>query len=132
VSTSPTGGAWKPFKVKGIPGRALVTRLNGASSGVTMKVFVWLPPQYDDPANAATRFPVVVAYPGGAGAGGAVWFSHGAPEAIAASAKAGGSPFVLVEPQMQVSEGLDTECDGARRKSPGALIEFPHPGRVSL
>ena len=22
--------------------------------------------------------------------------------------------------------------DGARRKSPGALIEFPHPGRVSL
>ena len=22
--------------------------------------------------------------------------------------------------------------DGARRNSPGALIEFPHPGRVSL
>lgn len=25
-----------------------------------------------------------------------------------------------------------TDTDGARRNSPGALIEFPHPGRVSL
>ena len=28
--------------------------------------------------------------------------------------------------------GVDIAYDGARRNSPGALIEFPHPGRVSL
>ncbi len=32
-----------------------------------MKVYVWLPPQYDDPRYAQTRFPVLELFPGGAG-----------------------------------------------------------------
>ena len=37
---------------------------------------------------------------------------------------------------LDVGKGEHHACaldrDGARRNSPGALIEFPHPGRVSL
>ncbi|HEY6796985.1 MAG TPA: hypothetical protein VI248_20120, partial [Kineosporiaceae bacterium] len=31
-------------------GRLLDTTLSGPASGVTLRVWIWLPPQYDDPA----------------------------------------------------------------------------------
>jgi len=46
-------------------GRLLLTTLAGPASGVTMRVWVWLPPQYDDPRYARTNFPVLVLFPGG-------------------------------------------------------------------
>jgi S-formylglutathione hydrolase FrmB len=36
------------------------TWLAGQSSGLRRKALVWLPPQYDDPAAAGTKFPVVL------------------------------------------------------------------------
>lgn len=107
---TPTGSQkWKTERI-GV-GRRLVTELHGKASGVTMKVHVWLPPQYDDPAYAGQRFPVIMAFPGGSGVTGAIWFSQGQPKIIADGAKAGTvTPFVLVEPQMQLSDSKDTEC----------------------
>ncbi|MFI1398891.1 alpha/beta hydrolase [Streptomyces sp. NPDC020681] len=40
-------------------GGLLKTRLKGAVSGVQGEVYVWLPPQYGDPAYANKKFPVV-------------------------------------------------------------------------
>lgn len=92
-------------------GRLAVTTLTGRTSGVTMKVWVWVPPQYDDPKYARTVFPVLMLYPGGDGASYTQWYSFGQPELVAAkSATNEVTPFIMVEPQMQLSAGLDTEC----------------------
>jgi len=56
-------------------GRLMVTTLSGKASGVTMKVWVWVPPQYDDPRYAKTAFPVLMLFPGGDGVGYTQWFS---------------------------------------------------------
>lgn len=94
-------------------GKLVMTRLTGARSGVTLRVWVWLPPQYDQPAYAHTAFPALMLYPGGSGAGYNTWAGqqYGAREAVAAGAGRGGlSPFIFVMPEMQLSERLDTEC----------------------
>ncbi len=89
-----------------------MTDLKGPASGVTMRVHVWLPPQYDDPAYADKQFPVLEVFPGGTGSDkGAVWLSFGVPQKLVQGAAAGkNSPFVLVAPQMQVTAKLETEC----------------------
>jgi len=88
-----------------------VTTLTGRASELTMKVWVWVPPQYDDPKYATTAFPVLMLYPGGDGTNYTQWYSFGQPELVAAKAATGEvSPFIMVEPQMQLSAGLDTEC----------------------
>ena len=51
------------------PGRSrlLTVRLAGARSGISRQAYVWLPPQYDNPAFAHTQFPVLEllhGYPG--------------------------------------------------------------------
>jgi hypothetical protein len=94
-------------------GRLVVTKLAGARSGVTLRVWVWLPPQYDQPAYAHTAFPALMVYPGGSGAGYNTWAGqqYGAREADAAGAARGTlTPFVFVMPEMQPSARLDTEC----------------------
>lgn len=94
-------------------GRLLETTLTGRASGVTMRVWVWLPPQYDQPAFAQSRFPALMLYPGGAGVRHNAWAgpSLGAQEDIAAGSTSGAvTPFILVMPQMQLSADLDTEC----------------------
>lgn len=94
-------------------GRMVVTTLRGPRSGVTMRVWVWLPPQYDQPAFARTAFPALMVYPGGSGAGYNTWAGrqYGAREAVAAGAARGTlTPFVFVMPEMQLSEKLETEC----------------------
>ncbi len=76
-----------------------------------MRVWVWLPPQYDDPRYAHTTFPVLMLFPGGDGVSYTQWFSFGQPELVASKSATGEvTPFIMVEPQLQVSERLDTEC----------------------
>jgi enterochelin esterase-like enzyme len=94
-------------------GRLLATELTGPVSGVRMRVWVWLPPQYDDPAYAARQFPALMLYPGGSGAGYNTWAGtqYGAQSLVSAGARAGTlTPFVFVMPAMQLSERQDTEC----------------------
>lgn len=92
-------------------GRLLLTSFTGAQSHLTMRVWVWLPPQYDDPAWADKKFPVVVLFPGGDGVNYTQWFSFGQPEYVAhASASGEIQPFILVEPQLQPGVNVDTEC----------------------
>jgi hypothetical protein len=95
-------------------GPVLLTWLRGARSGMTGKVWVWLPPQYHDPRYARTGFPVVTLYTGGTGAGYNYWSD---PKVIptqeddvrlAATGRA--YPFIMVMPIMQPSAREDTEC----------------------
>ena len=104
-----TPAGWHPQPVA--QGRLLKTTLACAASGVSMPVWVWLPPAYDDPARARTRFPVLMLFPGGDGAGYTQWYDFGQPALLAEGAAKGTlSPFVMVMPAMQVSRSLDTEC----------------------
>jgi enterochelin esterase-like enzyme len=94
-------------------GPVFMTTLHGAASGVTMKVWVWLPPQYTQPAYAHTAFPALMLYPGGNGADHNLWAGTrmGGIEIDAHGARAGKlTPFVFVMPAMQLREDLDTEC----------------------
>ncbi len=111
TTPTPSSGA-QPFSRQSAGvGRLMVTTLSGRASGVTMKVWVWVPPQYDDPQYARAAFPVLMLYPGGDGVSYTQWFSFGQPELISARSRTGEvSPFIMVEPQMQVSTSLDTEC----------------------
>ena len=45
-------------------GRVEVLHVARDGSGATLPVLVWLPPQYDQPAYAHTRFPVSMVLPG--------------------------------------------------------------------
>jgi len=119
VSAPQGGGAVMPtghqkfIAISTDVGRLVVTKLTGAQSGVTLRVWVWMPPQYDQPAYAHTAFPALMLYPGGSGAGYNTWAGqkYGAREADAAGATRGTlTPFVFVMPEMQLSERLDTEC----------------------
>ncbi len=111
TTPTPSSGT-QPFSRQSVGvGRLMVTTLSGRASGVTMKVWVWVPPQYDDPQYARTAFPVLMLYPGGDGVSYTQWFSFGQPELISGRSRTGEvSPFIMVEPQMQVSTSLDTEC----------------------
>ncbi len=113
-------------------GREFVTQYAGPASGVTMKVWVWVPPQYDDPKFATTRFPVLEVFPGGAGVDYTQWFGFGQPQVIAKGAAAGTiTPFVLVEPQLQLSYAKDTECtDLPGQPKVGTFFEDDVPALV--
>ena len=97
-----------------------------------MRVWVWLPPQYDQPAYASTRFPVLVLYPGGDGVNYTQWFSPEKIGIVAAGAASGQiSPFVIVEPQLQLSTQLDTECtDLAGQPKVGTFMETDVPAMI--
>lgn len=104
------------FRTAGGPGmRAAggvrVTELTGRVSGVKAEVYVWLPPQYDDPAWRDHRFPVVEllqGYPGSAKA----WFGTlDAHEQLLPPMSDGRiTPFVLVAPRTALLPGADTGC----------------------
>ncbi len=95
-------------------GPILLTRLKGARSGVTGKVWVWLPPQYDDPRYTRAGFPVVTFYTGGSGAGYNYWSD---PKVLPTQAddvrlvrEGRAHPFIMVMPVLQPSARKDTEC----------------------
>ncbi|MGA4543157.1 alpha/beta hydrolase [Uniformispora flossi] len=90
------------------------TSLHGPESDVTMNVWTWTPPEYDDPTYAGSGFPVLVLFPGGEGNNYNTWVDNaqlGLQTALTDMAKTGKShPFILVMPSMQLSKGLETEC----------------------
>jgi len=131
-SSSPAGSQQFAAQKVGT-GRLMVTTLNGKASGVTMKVWVWVPPQYDDPRYAKTAFPVLMLFPGGDGVGYTQWFSFGQPELISAGSKTGVvSPFVMVEPQMQLSTAQDTECtDLDGQPKVGTFLDTDVPATIA-
>ncbi|MFF8593269.1 alpha/beta hydrolase [Streptomyces sp. NPDC015220] len=92
-------------------GGVRVTQLKGRVSGVDAEVYVWLPPQYDDPAYRTRKFPVVEllsGYPGSAKA----WFGslhvHEQLRPLMLSGRV--APFILVAPRTNLVARIDTGC----------------------
>ncbi|KOU76993.1 esterase [Streptomyces sp. MMG1533] len=88
-----------------------VTQLKGRVSGVNAEVYVWLPPQYDEPAYRHHRFPVVEllsGYPGSAKA----WFGslHADEQLLPLMRHSEVAPFILVAPRTNLLAGVDPGC----------------------
>jgi enterochelin esterase-like enzyme len=83
-------------------GPIYVTTLHGAKSGVSGKVWVWLPPQYNDPQYAGYGFPVVTMYAGGSSAGYNTWTDQRQlpiqAEDVALAKQGKASPFIMIMP----------------------------------
>ncbi|MGW1270031.1 alpha/beta hydrolase [Streptomyces sp. NPDC002491] len=92
-------------------GGVRVTQLEGQVSGVNAEVYVWLPPQYHDPAYAHRSFPVVELLPGYPGSPKS-WFGslhvHEQLEPLMRSGEI--APFILVAPRTTLLPGVDTGC----------------------
>ncbi|MFE0189054.1 alpha/beta hydrolase [Streptomyces sp. NPDC058989] len=88
-----------------------MTDLEGRISGVRGEVYVWLPPQYHDPAYKNTRFPVVELLPGYPGSSKA-WFGslHVADQLRPLMQRGEVKPFILVAPRTNLLTGADTGC----------------------
>ncbi|MEU7561649.1 alpha/beta hydrolase [Streptomyces eurythermus] len=92
-------------------GPVRVTQLKGRVSGVNAEVYVWLPPQYDDPAYRHHEFPVVELLPGYPGSAKAWFGSLRAAEQLLPLMREGRvAPFVLVAPRTNLLAGVDTGC----------------------
>ncbi len=91
--------------------RTMVLPIDGAAAGVARHALVWLPKQYDEPAYAHTRFPVVVFLPGQPSTPGTTYQRFGFGQ-VAAQAIASGkvAPFVAVIPPLMPDPPRDTEC----------------------
>ncbi|MFC3575445.1 alpha/beta hydrolase [Streptomyces yaanensis] len=92
-------------------GGVRVTQVRGRVSGVNAEVYVWLPPQYDEPAYRNKKFPVVEllsGYPGSAKA----WFgSLNVHEQLLPLMRSGQvAPFILVAPRTNLIAKVDTGC----------------------
>jgi enterochelin esterase-like enzyme len=83
----------------------------GARSGIRGNLYVWLPPEYDQPQHRGERFPVVELLPGQPGSPMA-WFDamHGQDE-LAALVRAGEArPMILVAAKSNTMGGDDAGC----------------------
>ncbi|MFG2891982.1 alpha/beta hydrolase [Streptomyces sp. NPDC048248] len=88
-----------------------MTDLKGTISGVNGEVYVWLPPQYDDPAYRNTKFPVVEVLPGYPGSSKSWLGSLRAGEQLRPLMERGEiKPFILVAPRTNVLGTADTGC----------------------
>ncbi|MFD8737007.1 alpha/beta hydrolase [Streptomyces sp. NPDC059618] len=92
-------------------GGVRVTDLRGRVSGVNAEVYVWLPPQYDQPAYRHRKFPVVElfsGYPGSAKA----WFgsAHVHEQLRPMMLDGRVAPFILVAPRTNLLARADTGC----------------------
>ncbi|MEV6650402.1 alpha/beta hydrolase-fold protein [Streptomyces sp. NPDC051219] len=89
----------------------LKTELTGRISGVRGEVYVWLPPQYDDPAYKDKRFPVVEMLPGYPGSA-KTWFGTLKVQAQLRPMMEQGTiaPFILVSPRTHLLGDRDTGC----------------------
>ncbi|MER7580987.1 alpha/beta hydrolase-fold protein [Kitasatospora sp. NPDC097691] len=82
-------------------GPIFMTTVTGAKSGVAGKVWVWLPPEYNDPKFAKTGFPVLTLFAGGQSNGYNTWTDNQLPiqEENERLVKAGKShPFIMIMP----------------------------------
>ncbi|MCX4765132.1 esterase family protein [Streptomyces sp. NBC_01275] len=92
-------------------GGVRVTQLEGRVSGVNAEVYVWLPPQYDEPAYRHHRFPVVELLPGYPGSPKSWFGSLDAPRQLEPLMRDGKvAPFILVAPRTTLLPGVDTGC----------------------
>ncbi|MFB0618113.1 alpha/beta hydrolase [Streptomyces sp. AGS-58] len=92
-------------------GGVRVTQLRGRVSGVNAEVYVWLPPQYHDPAYRHKRFPVVELLPGYPGSAKAWFGSMRTHEQLLPLMRSGQvAPFILVAPRTNLLAGVDTGC----------------------
>ncbi|MFG2209099.1 alpha/beta hydrolase [Streptomyces sp. NPDC048638] len=88
-----------------------MTDLTGRISGVSGEVYVWLPPQYDDPAYRNKKFPVVELLPGYPGSAKAWFGSLNVGEQLRPMMQRGEiKPFILVAPRTNILTGADTGC----------------------
>ena len=112
----PTGPAARFGKARDTAaGQIMTTTLAGPKSGVSGKVWVWLPPEYDDPEYARTGFPVLTLYAGGQSAGYNTWTDGQLPiqEADAQLSRAGRAhPFIMIMPvqNLEPNEARALEC----------------------
>jgi enterochelin esterase-like enzyme len=105
--------AFKPADGPGMraAGGVRVTQLGGRVSGVNAEVYVWLPPQYDEPAYRHRKFPVVELLPGYPGSAKAWFGSLKAHEQLLPLMRSGRvAPFILVAPRTNLLAGVDTGC----------------------
>ncbi|MFF7973701.1 alpha/beta hydrolase-fold protein [Streptomyces sp. NPDC007905] len=92
-------------------GGVRVTQLKGRVSGVNAEVYVWLPPQYGEPAYRNKKFPVVEMLPGYPGSAKAWFGSLKAHEQLLPLMRSGQvAPFILVAPRTNLLAGVDTGC----------------------
>ena len=92
-------------------GGVRVTQLQGRVSGVNAEVYVWLPPQYNEPAYAHRAFPVVELLPGYPGSAKSWFGSLHVHEQLAPLMREGKvAPFILVAPRTTLLPGVDTGC----------------------
>ncbi|SOD83453.1 esterase family protein [Streptomyces sp. Ag109_G2-15] len=92
-------------------GGVRVTQLKGRVSGVNAEVYVWLPPQYNEPAYRNKKFPVVELLPGYPGSAKAWFGSMKTHEQLLPLMKSGQvAPFILVAPRTNLLAGVDTGC----------------------
>ncbi|MFF8830530.1 alpha/beta hydrolase [Streptomyces sp. NPDC015131] len=89
----------------------LRTSLKGGLSGVKAEVYVWLPPQYDDPAYKNRKFPVVQLLSGFPGSPKS-WFvgMHANTQLEPLMRDGTVEPFILVAPRTQLLGHTDTGC----------------------
>ena len=93
-------------------GRGVIgTQLTGRVSGVRGEVYVWLPPQYYQPAYRGRKFPVVellAGFPGTAKA----WFGSLDVQTQLTPMMVSGqvAPFILVSPRTSLLDSRDTGC----------------------
>ncbi|MFI1517856.1 alpha/beta hydrolase [Kitasatospora cineracea] len=112
----PTGPATQFTKARDTPaGPIMMTTLAGAKSGVSGKVWIWLPPEYNDPKYAKTGFPVLTLYAGGQSAGYNTWTDNQLPiqeidQQLVAQGKA--HPFIMIMPvqNLDSNESKALEC----------------------
>ncbi|MEU7433161.1 alpha/beta hydrolase-fold protein [Streptomyces sioyaensis] len=88
-----------------------MTDLKGRISGVIGEVYVWLPPQYNDPAYRNKKFPVVELLPGYPGSAKS-WFGsiHAAEQLQPLMQRGLVKPAILVAPRTDLLAGADTGC----------------------
>ncbi|MEU5213484.1 alpha/beta hydrolase-fold protein [Streptomyces sp. NPDC020742] len=88
-----------------------MTNLQGRISGVMGEVYVWLPPQYHQPAYRNKTFPVVELLPGYPGSSKAWFGSLHVGEQLRPLMESGQvKPFILVAPRTDLLTGADTGC----------------------
>lgn len=109
-AASSQGGTSSGFAQVGDDRSLLVAAVAGTQSGVTARVYVWLPPQYQDPANARTRFPVIELFSGFPGSPSSWLHALRIADVMRDQISKGAHPFVLVIPTINVAMPHDTEC----------------------
>ncbi len=112
----PTGPAAQLGKARDTAaGPILMTTLTGPKSGVTGKVWVWLPPEYNDPKYAKYGFPVLTLYAGGQSNGYNTWTDDQLPIQVADEdlVKQGKAhPFIMIMPvqNLVANESQSLDC----------------------